>query len=250
MAGRTDGIRLSLTMSKRPTPYITSTLPVVHQERPVDTISIIEFKTRGAQCSRVQQAYDQVVALLESACGALDHSHEARSSIARASSLLKEAVSPAPTRGRPGTRAPGLLAWQARRVREYIDAHLGQPLRVADLSRLVSKTEAHFSRVFRASFGLPPHAYLIQRRVELAASLIRTGDGSLTDIALKCGFTDQAHLCKRFRQLMGTTPSAWRRANSVAFDEPPEAPIAGPERLTLVARSGVRPGSGAMAQLT
>lgn len=237
-------------MSKLPTPYITSTLPVVPQESPVDTISVIEFKTRGAQSSRMQQTYDQVVALLESACTALDHGHEARSSIARASSLLKEAVSPPLTGGRPGTQASGLLAWQARRVREHIDAHLGQPLRVADLSRLVSKTEAHFSRAFRATFGMPPHAYLIQRRVQLAAFLIRTSDGSLTDIALKCGFTDQAHLCKRFRQLMGTTPSAWRRANSVPFDEAPEAPIAGRERLTLVASSGVRTGSGAIAHLT
>ena len=216
----------------------------------MDTISIIEFKTRGAQCSRIRQTYDQVVALLETACSALDHGHEARSSIARASFLLKEAVSPPLTRGRPGTQAPALLAWQARRVQEHIDAHLGQPLRVADLSRLVSKTEAHFSRAFRTSFGMPPHAYLIQRRVELAAFLIRTGEGSLTDIALKCGFTDQAHLCKRFRQLMGTTPSAWRRANSVAFDGPPEASIAGRERLPLVASSGVRPGSSAIAQLT
>jgi AraC family transcriptional regulator len=215
----------------------------------VDTISVIEFETCGAQCSRIQQTYDQVVALLESACSALDHSHEARSSIARASSLLKEAVAPPLTRGRPDTHAPALLAWQVRRVREYIDAHLGQPLRVADLSRLVSKTEAHFSRVFRTSFGMPPHAYLILRRVELAASLIRTNDGSLTDIALRCGFTDQAHLCKRFRQLMGMTPSTWRRANSVAFDEPPEAPIAGRERLPLGASSGVRASSSAMAQL-
>ena len=218
----------------------------------MDTISIIEFKTRGAQASRIQQAYGQVVALLESASSALGHSHEAaRSSLAQASSLLKEAVAPPPARRRPGTYSPALLAWQARRVREHIDAYLGQPLRVVDLSRLVNKTEAHFSRAFRASFGLPPHAYLVQRRVELAASLIRAGDGSFTDIALKCGFTDQAHLCKRFRQLMGTTPSAWRRANRVVFDALPQAPVVARERLPFVTSSdAARKDISVIAQLT
>ena len=217
----------------------------------MDTISIIEFKTRGAQCSRIQQAYGQVVALLESASSALGHSHEAaRSSIAQASSLLKQAVAPPLARGRSGTYSPALLAWQTRRIREHIDANLGQPIRVSDLSRLVNKTEAHFSRAFRASFGLPPHAYLVQRRVDLAASLIRAGEGSLTDIALKCGFTDQAHLCKRFRQYMGTTPSAWRRLNRVVFDAPPQAPVVAREKLPFVASSDARKDIGVIAQLT
>jgi AraC-like DNA-binding protein len=105
-----------------------------------------------------------------------------------------------------------LLAWQARKVRDYIDSHIGGPILVADLCALIDRSEAHFSRSFKRTFGESPHAFVIWRRLELAARYMLQTDASLSDIALRCGFTDQAHLCKHFRQSTGQTPAAWRRA--------------------------------------
>lgn len=116
------------------------------------------------------------------------------------------------TRGLPRTGGARLLSWQARRVREYIEANLGQRILVSDLSGVIRRTEAHFSRAFKKTFGRSPHAYLMSRRLECAIHLMVTGNTPLSEIALKCGFTDQAHLCKQFRQHRGTTPAAWRRA--------------------------------------
>ena len=83
---------------------------------------------------------------------------------------------------------------------------------VADLCALVWRSEAHFSRSFRGTFGCSPHAFVVRRRVELAAQYMLQTVMSLSDIALGCGFVDQAHLCKHFRVVTGETPAAWRRA--------------------------------------
>jgi AraC-like DNA-binding protein len=99
-------------------------------------------------------------------------------------------------------------------VRAYIDSHIAGPVLVADLCALVQLSEAHFSRAFRRTFGRSPHAFVIRRRVELAAQYMLQTEAPLSDIALRCGFTDQPHLCKHFRQTMGQTPAAWRRAHS------------------------------------
>ena len=59
---------------------------------------------------------------------------------------------------------------------------------------------------------MPPHAYVIQRRLEHATKLMIETDASLSEIAIACGFGDQAHLSRRFRAQTGVTPAAWRRA--------------------------------------
>lgn len=106
---------------------------------------------------------------------------------------------------------PSLQPRQVHRIVAYIEEHLGRPIRVAELSQVVYRTQAHFSRLFKQTFGLPPHAYVLRRRIEVAARLMSESDIPLCQVALKCGFTDQSHFCKRFRQHMGATPSAWRR---------------------------------------
>ena len=105
-----------------------------------------------------------------------------------------------------------LLAWQARKVLEHIERYITQRVLICDLCALVQRSEAHFSRSFKRTFGLSPHAFVVQRRVELAVQYMLQTDTSLSDIALQCGFVDQAHLCKHFRRLVGATPAAWRRA--------------------------------------
>jgi AraC family transcriptional regulator len=112
-----------------------------------------------------------------------------------------------------------LLAWQVRKVRDYIESHITDPVLVADLGALVRLSEAHFSRCFRRSFGQSPHAFVVRRRLELAAHYMLTTEASLSDIALRCGFTDQPHLCKHFRQAAGQTPAAWRRTHRSHEDE-------------------------------
>jgi len=120
-----------------------------------------------------------------------------------------------------------LLAWQVRKVRDYIDSHITGPVLVADLCALIQRSEAHFSRSFKRTFGESPHAFLVRRRVELAAQYMLATDASLSDIALTCGFTDQAHLCKQFRQAAGETPAAWRRARRSRHDEYMDMPPIG-----------------------
>jgi len=162
-----------------------------------------------------------VISLLEAALHQLYGTEKAaHGTILEAASLLRQQIDP-PTAGEVPNGRGRLLAWQARKVRDYIDSHITGPVLVADLCALLQRSEAHFSRSFKRTFGESPHAFLVRRRVELAAQYMLTSDAALSDIALRCGFTDQAHLCKHFRQAAGQTPAAWRRAQHHYEDETP-----------------------------
>jgi len=162
---------------------------------------------------QIQEVIGRVVTLLETADRELGQTQEvAKTAITRAASILMAEIGH-PTRRRPRAGgAPPLLRWQASRVQEYIETNIAQPIRVSDLSALVSRTAAHFSRAFKRSYGLSPHAYVLRRRIELASQLMIQSSTPLSQIALKCGFNDQPHLCKQFRKHTGATPAAWRRA--------------------------------------
>ncbi len=154
-----------------------------------------------------------VITLLDTVVRELDEQEQAaQCTILRATSLLRQQIDPSAPQEAPDGRGR-LLAWQARKVRDYIDSHISGPVLVAELGALIKRSEAHFSRCFKRSFGESPHAFLVRRRLELAAQEMLGTDASLSDIALRCGFTDQAHLCKHFRQATGQTPAAWRRAH-------------------------------------
>lgn len=156
-----------------------------------------------------------VIALLDSALDQLSHEQAAHDTLLRATSLLRRQVD---TQHPQGARSEGkerLLSWQVRKLVEHIDRNVTQRVSVADLSALVQRSEAHFSRSFRRTFGQSPHAFVVQRRVWLAAQYMLETDTPLSDIALRCGFVDQAHLRKHFRKIMGETPAAWRRARRV-----------------------------------
>jgi AraC family transcriptional regulator len=155
----------------------------------------------------------QVITLLEAALGQLHNQvHPAQGTLLEAASLLRQQIDP-PAAVEVLDGRGCLLAWQVRKVRDYIDSHITGPVLVADLCALFQRSEAHFSRSFKRTFGESPHAFLVRRRVELAARYMLSTNASLSDIALRCGFSDQAHLCKHFRQAVGETPSAWRRAH-------------------------------------
>ena len=157
--------------------------------------------------------------LLEAALGQLHNPlHPAQGTLLEAASLLRQQIDPATSQEGPDARGR-LLPWQARKVRDYIDNHVAGTVLIADLCALVQRSEAHFSRSFKRTFGESPHAFLVRRRLELAAQHMITTDAPLSDIALGCGFTDQAHLCKHFRQATGQTPATWRRAHKMHHDE-------------------------------
>jgi AraC family transcriptional regulator len=161
---------------------------------------------------RPREIVERVMTLLDAAIGELDRQeHSAKCTVLQAVSLLREQIDP-PTVAADVDDGERLLAWQVRRVREYVDGHIAGPIRVADLCALIQRSQGHFSRACKRTFGVTPHAFVIQRRLELAARCMLETDASLSDIALSCGFTDQAHLCKQFRQSTGHTPAAWRRA--------------------------------------
>ncbi|HTC45393.1 MAG TPA: helix-turn-helix transcriptional regulator [Steroidobacteraceae bacterium] len=153
-----------------------------------------------------------VIALLNAAMGELHQEQAAHDAILQATSLLRRQAYPQATEDSGEEAKERLLAWQARKVIEHIDRCITSRVLVADLCALVQRSEAHFSRSFRRTFGHSPHAFVVRRRVELAAQYMLQTDAPLSDIALRCGFVDQAHLCKHFRKVTAETPAAWRRA--------------------------------------
>jgi AraC family transcriptional regulator len=159
-----------------------------------------------------------VIALLDAAVCQLDRGQAVHSTIAQAASLLRKQINSHIAEGKSDERGR-LLAWQARKVRDYIDSHITGPILVSDLCALVRLSEAHFSRSFKRAFGQSPHAFVLRRRLEFAAQYMLQTDVPLCDIALRCGFADQAHFSKQFRQANGLNPSAWRRtARTIPVD--------------------------------
>jgi AraC family transcriptional regulator len=113
---------------------------------------------------------------------------------------------PLPVRARGG-----LSAAAKRRVLEVIDATLDARLTIEMLAREVGLSPAHFARAFRESLGRAPHQYLLARRLERARRLLETTGASLSDIAQRTGFADQAHFTRLFKRAFGTTPGAIAR---------------------------------------
>jgi AraC-like DNA-binding protein len=108
----------------------------------------------------------------------------------------------------------GLATWQARRTLAYIEANLPSKMDIDDLANVVALSRSHFSRSFKHTVGLSPMEYVVVRRVERAKVMIRTTKEPLAEVALACGFADQAHLNRRFRDIVGTSPGRWRRNNA------------------------------------
>ncbi|MBV8650981.1 MAG: helix-turn-helix transcriptional regulator [Alphaproteobacteria bacterium] len=106
----------------------------------------------------------------------------------------------------------GLAAWQERTARDYIDAHLADDIALADLAAIAKLSPAHFCRAFKASVGMPPHRYQMERRIEEAKTLLARPQQSILEIALACGFGFSSSFTKAFRKATGVTPSAFRRA--------------------------------------
>ncbi len=104
----------------------------------------------------------------------------------------------------------GLSAGAMRRVREYVEVHLGESIDLTMLAATAGLSMHHFARQFKQSAGVPPHRYLTQKRVERAQEMLAQTDLSLSEIAYAAGFSDQSHLARHFRHILGTTPREYR----------------------------------------
>jgi len=153
-----------------------------------------------------------LAALLDYAGRELDGNQAAaRASIARASSLIRVELDRRSVRTDPDVAHGKLTSWQVQRLQTYVDRHLDHTIRLKDLSGVAKRSTSYFGRTFKRTFGETPHAYITRRRLHRARRLMLTSDMALCEIALACGFTDQAHLCKLFRQNTGQSPAVWRR---------------------------------------
>ncbi len=130
------------------------------------------------------------------------------------------------------------------RAKDLADGRYAEPLTVADLARVAGLSPAHFSREFRRAFGEPPHQYLLTRRLERAAALLRDTDWPVTDICLAVGLRSLGSFTTRFGQVYGCPPTAYRasfppaarhvrlpRCVAQAYGRPPNRPA--PEDRTF-----------------
>jgi len=106
----------------------------------------------------------------------------------------------------------GLPPGAMRRVSEYVESHLSESVDLAKLAATAGLSVYHFARAFKRSQGITPHGYLVRRRVERAREMLARTDLSLAEIACAAGFSDQSHLARHFRQMLGTTPGELRWA--------------------------------------
>jgi AraC-like DNA-binding protein len=96
------------------------------------------------------------------------------------------------------------------RAKDFADAHYREPIDVDDMARAACLSRAHFSREFRRVFGESPHGYLLTRRLERAASLLRQTDRSVADICMEVGLQSVGSFTTTFRRTYGRTPTAYR----------------------------------------
>lgn len=106
----------------------------------------------------------------------------------------------------------GLAAHQRRQLVDNIEQRLAEPLSIGQLAAQCALSPYHFARMFRESFGVPPHQYLLARRLARARDLLRNSSLPLGEVALACGFASASHFTNRFKQNLGGTPGEYRAA--------------------------------------
>jgi AraC-like DNA-binding protein len=105
----------------------------------------------------------------------------------------------------------GLAPWREKRSKEMLANDLSGATPLYEIAKACGLSVSHFSRAFRRSTGLAPHAWLLQARVEAAKAMLRGRGSSLSMVALACGFADQSHFTRAFTRRVGLSPGAWRK---------------------------------------
>jgi len=116
-------------------------------------------------------------------------------------------------RGVPAPQKPrgGLAPSTLRRIRDYVDSHLGESIDLKALATTAELSLYHFARSFKQSEGTTPHDFILERRLTKARELLGQRDLSLAEIAFAVGFADQSHFTRRFRQMVGVSPGQFRK---------------------------------------
>jgi AraC family transcriptional regulator len=125
---------------------------------------------------------------------------------ALAARLLALQTRPEPTASRPCALPPRLL----RRVIEFVESHLDEDLTLAELAAVAGFSVSHFKPLFREAAGMAPHRFVLERRVERARARLLEGRGTLTEIALDCGFAHSGHMARAMQRILGARPSQIR----------------------------------------
>ena len=120
-------------------------------------------------------------------------------------SVVTTVVSPA-----PAARAPSLSPRALARVRDYVDAHLRDAIRLEDLAAAACISRFHFARLFRASTGASPMQYVRHARVTAAKAMLAQSDPSIAEVAAELGFFDHSHFTRTFRSVTGVSPGQYR----------------------------------------
>ena len=105
----------------------------------------------------------------------------------------------------------GLRPYQLQQVLDAIEARIAEPIQVAELAQVAHLSPFHFSRMFKKSTGLAPHAYITSRRMERARELLAGSEVPLGEVATRVGYQTQAHFTDVFRKQCGKTPGCYRR---------------------------------------
>ncbi|MBX9813816.1 MAG: peptide-methionine (R)-S-oxide reductase MsrB [Sphingomonas sp.] len=170
------------------------------------------FLTQGMQLLLATMKWPRGVAMFTSSLG-----------LALALRLLvahgdREHIAPVVARG-------GLPPHLLRRAQDYMDTNLATALTLDDVARQIGVSPRHFGRAFRQSVGLPPHQWLLRRRIDAARELLAAGDSPLAEVAVQCGFADQSHFTSTFRRATGTTPGRYRRDLRALSRSPGRRPV-------------------------
>ena len=161
----------------------------------------------GSMVRQLRSVVDELVVALASTLN--DQRDSAQQSLSRAVALLRAPEEP---RTQPANAKGGLAPWQIRKVALHVDSNLDKPIRSSALATAVRLDPCYFTRLFRTTFGESPLRYVTKRRIERAQNLMLSTNWPLSQIALDCGFADQAHFSRLFRRIAGDSPRAWRRA--------------------------------------
>src|SRR3954462_11945371 len=105
------------------------------------------------------------------------------------------------------------------RAKDLADARYSDPLTVDDMAARAGLSKAHFSREFKQAFGVSPHAYLLTRRLERAASLLRVTDRSVAEICMDVGLQSVGSFTTSFKRMFGRTPTEYRAAYPPAAEQ-------------------------------
>jgi AraC-like DNA-binding protein len=139
----------------------------------------------------------------------------ARQHLGRATALVRAERDALKT---PPRESPGSLAfWKRRLILLHIEENLSRTITLGELAALAQFSPSYFVRTFKLAFEETPAAYVNRRRVARSMQMMLESDEPLSQIALACGLSDQAHLSRLFRQAYGVSPARWRRLRREAL---------------------------------